>query len=209
MDDLGPDDIPALYGGTEARAQALLAAVDLSHVDGHITLLVEEIEKDYPELVKPIESAAGDASGAALRESKKRCEAKGQTRRAGYDAGLVKAIVQCLRIGGLRGYDGYEAFGPDAPPESFRFRIADRPVFMPDAQDKLDMQTAMLANLESADRAGIPVLAAVELLGMPKEWAAIIKSAQDDALSRGLAVGRSKQAAPPNDAAAEPPPDFS
>ena len=201
----GPLNIPALYAGAEARAQALLSHLHLGHVDAHIKMLGEEIEQDLPEIRRDIENAVGDASGTALRVAQQRVETKGQSCRAGYDSATVRAIQFCIRISGIRGYAGFEEFSPEkiaADPKVIEFRVKDRPIFRKDILDNLSVQKEFWANAESADRAGVPIEAYLRDQGWSEERIAMVMKARDDAMEKGLPVGRAKQAAPPNEAAA-------
>jgi hypothetical protein len=201
----GKDGLPALYGGTEAGAQALIAALNVGDVTDAVEKLKEELKDDFPELRRDIEQAVGDASGAALRAAQQRLVTKAQTRRAGYDAVLRRMIACCIRIGGIRKYPGFEAFTPRAladDPNLINFRIGDRPVFRQALIDELAAETAYLANAESADRAGITVTAYLELTGR-KAWIPVVERERKKAMDLGLAIGRSKQASPPNEPAAE------
>lgn len=200
----GKSGIPSMYGGDNATAQALLAALNLADIDGHDNHLKEEIESDYPELRRDIENAAGDASGVALRVAQQRIETKAQSRRAGYDAALKKAITYCMKIGALRGYEGYEALTPTTDEDSpdFEFKVGERPVFRKAKLDELVEEEKFWAIAESADRSGVPIDAFLTLQGWPEDRISIVMKARDAALEMGLSVGRSKQASPPNEPAA-------
>jgi len=193
----GDDAIPGLFtNNDQASAQCLLSAFNYADMDGHLDRLKAEIEDDYPELQKAIKNATGDASGTALRTYQQGLETKGQTRRSGYDAGLKHALDRCMAMGQMMGFEGYDV-GTD-----FDWRVADRPLFRRDRLDDLIIKEKEYAIFESADRAGIPVNAFMAIEGWSDEDMAIVKKAQDEALAKGLGIGRQKQAPPANDAAA-------
>jgi len=201
----GKSGIPSIYGGDNASAQALLAALNLADVDGHLDRLKMEIEADYPELRRDIENAAGDASGVALRVAQQRIETKAQSRRAGYDSALQRAITYCIRIGIIRGYEGVNGLSAsedEDTPVDLQFRIADRPVFRAAKLDEMAIEEKFWAIAESADRSGVPIEGFLKLQGWSPDRITIVTKARDEALSQGLSVGRSKQASPPGQAAA-------
>lgn len=198
-------DIPSLAAGDNARAQALVSSLDLAAVNAKLKMLLEELKDELPEIRKDIEHATGDSSGTALRVAQQRIETKAQTRRAAYDHALVAALKMCVRMGGIEDYDGYEGFDPDtlaASPDRLRFKIGKRPVFEVSRIDELAIEEKELANMESADRAGIPAPAWIEISGK-KEWLPIVLRERDKALEQGLPVGRAKQASPVNEPAAQ------
>jgi hypothetical protein len=202
----GRDRLPALFSGDPgSKAQALLAAINFADMSGVLDRFKAEILDDKPELQKPIANASGDASGKALRIYRQGVETKGQTRRANYDAALAEQVTNCLRINGIMGRPGFEDFTPEkvaARPESLDWRIGERGLFKKDPLDVLDERKEFWANAESADRAGVPIRVYLRREGWSDAEIAEVTAAQDDAIARGLSVGRSKQAAPPTDAAA-------
>jgi hypothetical protein len=196
------NDIPSLYGPSDAGAQALVAPVDLEHVSMIVTNLQNDLKDDFPELVKDIESASGDSSGRAIRYARMRCETKAQNRRPGYDQTLVEVMKMAIAIGGMRGYEGYEAFQEDSAENGdIDFAIGVRSVFSNDPVDLEELDMQFWANAESADRAGCPLPAYLELRGWPKEKIDLVVKARDEQMEQGLPVGRGKQASPQGEAA--------
>jgi hypothetical protein len=196
---------PALYAGADAKAQPLLSSLDLSHVDEHLQRRIDKMEDEYPELRRDIQNATGDASGKALRAAQMKLMTKGVVRRTAYDMAVCDCLRFCLRMGGVEQYPGFEAFGAldmRATPKLLEFSIdGSRPLFREAPEDKLDVESMRLANVESADRAGIPAPHYVESQGYD-DLAEGLEESQDEYLDRGLEVGRSKQAPPVNEAAA-------
>jgi hypothetical protein len=167
-------------------------------------MLLDWLKEDFPEIRRDNEWAYGDASGKSLRVARQRVESKAIERRSSYDAALVQSMQQAVAIGGARGYVGYEGFdfgSYDAG--ALEFTIGERSVFGHDVEDVLEREKLYWANAESADRAGCPLPAWLELQGEDPARIEIVARGRQEALDAGLGVGRSKQAAPVNDAAAE------
>jgi hypothetical protein len=153
----GREEVPALYStDANAKAQPLVAPLDIAGVSAEIAEGLRELERDYPELQMDIWTASGDASGRALRVARQRVESKVLPRRADYDDAVVRAQQMAVAIGGFREYEGYQGFGLD----SYRagqldHRIGERPVFAVDPADELEMQAALLANVAAAQAVGM------------------------------------------------------
>lgn len=150
------EEIPALYANdANAKAQALVAPLDIAAVAARIGDIVTELERDYPELRADISTASGDASGRALRVARQQVTSKILMRRAGYDDGLVRAQQMAIAIGGMRGYDGYAGFSLDSyAAGALDHRIGDRPVFAPDPLDDLEITAAFWTAAQAAKNAG-------------------------------------------------------
>lgn len=196
---IGIDEIPAIYGPPEARAQALTSMPDVAAVLALIKEMIEDLKQDFPELRPDIESAIGDASGKALRVARQRCEAKANARRPGYDAALTKCIKMALAMGSRFGYEGYQGIPSD--PNKINFLIGKRSVFATDPMDKLELEKETWANRESADRAGLPLPGMMALQGESQESIDLVMKSREETLAMGLEIGRSKQASPQGDAA--------
>jgi hypothetical protein len=154
----GREEIPALYGPAGASATPLVAQLDIAAATAHVTSILSEIERDFPELQHDIWSTGGDASGRALRVARQRVESKVMERRANYDNALVRAQQMAVAIGGFRGYDGFSGFGLDSYGEGkLDHRIGDRPVFAGDPLDKVELDTAFWSAADLAVKAGVPI----------------------------------------------------
>jgi len=199
----GKSGIPAIASAdTQAAAQPMLAPLNLADVCTYLTMLMDEVKDELPELRRDIESATGDSSGTALRVAQQRIETKAQAVRAGYDHALALALGYCVRMGGMMGYDGYEAIGTTPDPAKLTIRIANRPVFKASDLDNLIRDEKFWAVAESADRSGCPLPAFLEMQGWTADRIAAVVDARDEAIAKGLPVGRSKQASPNTPAAA-------
>lgn len=156
----GREEMPILYSDDpQARAQPLIAPLDIPGVLQQIGGVVKELERDYPELtLDVIASLSGDSSGRALRIAREPVENKVIERRAGYDADLVRAQQMAIAIGGLRGYPGYAGFGLDSyAAGALDHTVAPRPVFPIDPLDTIAEQGQFYTVAGQAETAGIPI----------------------------------------------------
>lgn len=137
----GREELTSLYASNpDAKAMALISETDLSGILEHIKAMLSEIERDYPELklIADLQQASGDISGRALRIAQGPAADKVLQRRVNYDDALKRIQQMAVAIGGERGYfqgfnlQSYEAGNLD-------HQIGDRPVFMPDRLDELEI----------------------------------------------------------------------
>jgi hypothetical protein len=162
-------ETPFLYGPEGTQVHDLTNDLDVPGVSSHIKSIVEELERDYPELQMDI-WATGDPSGRALRVARQRTEHKIQERRVGYDSGLVQAQKYALAIGSLRGYPGYEGFTGDPREDGdLDHDIAHRPVFAPDPLDDTEEASAFWLMVGNAVKAGMPLEIVLEREGWDME----------------------------------------
>lgn len=153
----GREETGAMYASDpNAKANALVANVNLEGAISHILEILKEIERDYPELKFDALRSSGDVSGKALRIARQPAETKVIQRRANYDNGLVRANQMALAIGGMRGYfrginlDSFQAGKLD-------HSIGSRPVFHVDEIDQLEEQAQFWETAKSAKEAGYPL----------------------------------------------------
>jgi hypothetical protein len=166
----GREEMPALYGPAEAKATPLIADVKIAEVAGALDNLLQEIERDYPELQMDIWSASGDTSGRALRTARQRAETKVKQRRPNYDNALVRAQQMAVAIGGMRQYPGYEGFGLDSyEAGALDHAIAKRPVFQVDPLDDYETRKAFWETVAAAQNAGASLEAALLDMGWEQE----------------------------------------
>lgn len=151
----GREEIPALYGPAESDAKALITEINIADTAAEINAILEELERDYPELKDDIFTASGDASGRALRTARQGSESKIRQRRPNYDNTLVRAQQMSVAIGGYREYDGYQGFGLDSFDKgALDHNIAKRPVFAQDPLDDIEVKAAFWAAIKSGTEAG-------------------------------------------------------
>lgn len=157
----GRDELPAIYAANpQAKANALVAELDIEQVSKHIGDLLEEIERDYPELQTDIGLAIQTNSSRAIRVARQRSEIKAHQRRAQYDDAMVRAQQMAISIAALNGYEGFDIFDPEKSywKGDLDHRIAKHPVFTKDPMDDLELGEQFWKNAEQATKAGYPLI---------------------------------------------------
>jgi hypothetical protein len=136
-DESGRTRIPTVYAtDPNAKAIPLVAPLDIAAVSAHIATLLENLERDHPEL--KAEEAGASASGAARRIERERVERNVNDRRATYYDAIVRAHKMAISIGAQKGYPGYEGFTAESfAAGELDHAIGDSPVFAVDEMDKL------------------------------------------------------------------------
>ena len=113
QNDSAPDreSLPFIYAtNPQARATALLSDLELEGVLKSVESMIEEIERDYPELHLDENIALATQSSRAIRVARQKTEAKVIQRRPEYDDALQRANMMAVSIGALRGYDAFTDF---------------------------------------------------------------------------------------------------
>lgn len=167
----GREEHKLLYAqGENVDAKAMVAELDIQGSLSHLGGIIEEIERDYPELGLQVKTASGDASGRALRVARQPATAKVLQRRANYDSGLVRVQSMAMAMGGYRGYVGYEGLGLDSYGRGdLNHSIADRPVFENDRLDDLEVTAEFWKAAKDATDAGISLEAFLSDNGWDQE----------------------------------------
>lgn len=166
----GREEIPAIYGPAGADAKPLVANLDLTSTLEAIREILQEIERDYPELQMDIWTASKDTSGRALRVARERVTTKVDQRRAVYDDALVRAQQMAVAIGGFRGYEGFQGFGLESyAAGALDHAIGERPVFAKDPLDEYEIEAKFWETAEAARKLGMPIELFLEEHGWEKE----------------------------------------
>jgi hypothetical protein len=186
----GREELQALYiDKPEAKGQALVAPLDIQMVSENIQKILQELERDYPELQQDIWSAQNDPSGKALGEARKKVESKVIQRRANYDSALVRAHQMAIAIGGMRTYAGFEGFSLESyQAGALDHSIDERPVFNASREEKDARAKLVWDTVANAVAQGIPPEAVLRDFGYTDEQLqnfgtqklAAIKTAQED-----------------------------
>lgn len=163
----GREETHALYFPKEsAKAQAMTANIPLASVTQQLTALMEEIERDYPELRFDRLRAGGEVSGRALRVARQPAERKILQRRVNYDGGLVRALQMAMTIGGYRKIEGFAPFGLESYSRgALDFQVGSRPVFATDILDQLEEKGALWSIIERAVKTGAPLDGVLAVVG--------------------------------------------
>lgn len=157
----GREEVQALYiPKDEAKGQPLISRMDYQGVLGHLSGLVSELEREYPELRYDNIRLEGAVSGQTLRIARQPAEAKVTKERVIYDAGLIRAQNMAIAIGGHRNYEGFQGFSLDSFGKGdLEHTIGPRAVFTLSEVDELEeeqifWETATVAQGAGADLAG-------------------------------------------------------
>lgn len=136
------ESLPFIYAtNPQARAEALIADLELEAVLKGITMMLDEIERDYPELRLDENLAVQTNSSRAIRVARQKTEAKVIQRRSGYDNALVRGQQMGMSIGGMRGYEGFEKFKDDAFKSGLLdHNVGKRQIFGKDPMDDLEVE---------------------------------------------------------------------
>lgn len=165
----GREEEPALYAGdATAKAFPLVAPIDIEGANLHIKEILEDFERDYPELKYDVLRVGGEVSGRALRIARQPAETKVKQRRANYDDGLKRALQMAVSIGGLR--EIFEGFNLDSYESgALDFEFDDRGVFVTDKLDELDEDAAFWTAAKLAKESGMPLIVYLEMAGWSEE----------------------------------------
>ncbi len=179
---MGRQRVPIIYTGEpNAKAQPLIAPLNLEAVLSNIQSIMRVIEQEHPELTADLALATGDASGRALRVAREKAEALVVQRRAVYDDALRRIHQMALSIGAQKGYPGYEKFSQDSYEKGeLDHTIGPRPVFALNEYDRLQQEMEKAKLVETLCRAGMPIESAMIRAGFTDEDIAAMKKARDD-----------------------------
>lgn len=165
----GREEEPALYSpNPQAKPIPMVAPIDIEGSVLHISEVLKDLERDYPELKFDALRVSGEVSGQTLRVARQPVETKVLQRRANYDDALKRALQMALTIGGLRGLfpsislDSYEGGALD-------FEFGDRPVFTSDVIEEYDEEKALWLAAKEAKAAGLPLAIFLKRMGWSEE----------------------------------------
>jgi len=189
----GREEMLILYAkDPQAKAQALIADLDIAGALAHIEALLRELERDYPEMRFDNLRLTGTVSGRTLQVARQPVETKVLQRRAAYDDALVRAQNMAVAIAGYRGQlDGFGLSSYAAG--QLDHSIGARPVFDVTQTDRDEEEAAFWANAKVAQEAGLPLEIYLRRHGWHEHTVQAIK--------RARALG---DAAPPAGSSGEP-----
>jgi hypothetical protein len=151
----GRQELPIFYGPVGATATPLVAPLDIAGVNQRVEALHTRLRSRYPELDTDIATAAGDASGRALRVARQKAETKVNLRRSVYDDALVRAQQMAVSIAGMRRWKGFEGFSLESyAAGKLDHQIGARPVFAVSTADEIEEDRLFWVAAEQATKAG-------------------------------------------------------
>lgn len=179
--DAGRESIPIIYAtDANAKAQFLVAPLDIAATVTHIQELLQEIEREYPELRADVFAAGGDIAARALRLARQDSTTKVIESRANYDNALVRAQMMAVSIGGMRGYEGYQGFNLDSyKAGDLEHTIGERPVFEVDTVDALEEEKLFWDTAAAAVRNGVSLPLWLKWQGWDDKRVAEIEASND------------------------------
>lgn len=125
------DDTSIIGGPKDSDLKSLAPQIDVAGIATNIQNLLQELERDMPELaMHRLRDLGGGMSGIAIRNmftdaSGRLIEAMGN-----LDDGLIRALQMGVSIGGFRGYDGFTGFDLNSYDRGdLDFYIKERPLF--------------------------------------------------------------------------------
>jgi len=164
------DEMRALWGPSGATAQHLVSPLELIGSLKFVETFLEDVERDYPELSMDIWNASGEQSARALRVARQKTEKKAIQRRASYDDALIRANKMALTIGAVRDYEEFQGLDDNGfKSKAFDHYLADRPIFVIDELEDLEIDLAFWKAAATAKEAGMSILVWLEEKGWSKE----------------------------------------
>lgn len=124
------DQTPAIYGPEGSQPFAMIGNLPIDQALNVLAKMIEELEKDLPELaLQDIRHATRAMTAPGVRAGYSDAIGRIQEARGNYDQALVRALQMAITIGGNNGYEGYAGFTLDSYGRGdLDFSIKDRPV---------------------------------------------------------------------------------
>jgi hypothetical protein len=197
----GREEIPAFYS-SDAGSQAipLVAPLDITATSEHIGSILEDIERDYPELKLDALNFNGDISGRALAIARQPVIVKVQQRRVAYDRGIRDAQAMAIAIAGDRKVDpAFQGFDMSSYDKGdLDHIIGNRPVFEKTTWDEIEMNKAFWDAAEIAvSKVGVPLPAYLESQGWtPEQIRKVTRVADRQATRAAREATRNRRAQP-------------
>jgi hypothetical protein len=199
----GKQRVPIIWASEpNARAQPLIAPLDLPAVMENIRSILRVIEQEHPELTADLALATGDASGRALRVAKEKAEALVIQRRATYDDALRRLQQMAISIAAMNRYPGYETFTADSYARGdLDHQIGQRPVFALSNWEMLEEELERSKVVLTLTQAGVPLETAWTRAGYKEEDVALMMEAREREVEFSLKQIQVRQAQAMSDGA--------
>lgn len=104
------DQVPAIYGPKESQPFPMVGNLDLTSAGVNIERLIAELERDTPELAMHRLREAGNPTAPGIKAGYSDAIDRFSESQGVYDDGLIRAQKMAVSIGGMRRYEGFEAF---------------------------------------------------------------------------------------------------
>lgn len=124
------DQLAAIYGPAGSKPEPMIAPIDIAAAMDNIQKMLEELERDQPELsLHRLRSSGGDLSAPGVRAAYGDAFDKVIEARGNYDDTLVRAHMMGLTMGGINRYAEFESFISASYNEGdLQHTIGDRPL---------------------------------------------------------------------------------
>ena len=167
----GREEIPIFYGPEGATATPLVADLEIEQTSNHISSIIKEIERDYPELrlMSLLNENVGAVSGRALEVARQPSESKVLQRRPNYYNALVRANQMAVAIAGFNGYNQFNLDSFDAG--LLDHSIGNVPIFTAGDFDKQELLNGKVTILKLLTDAGASLEQAALLAGFSEDEA--------------------------------------
>lgn len=170
----GKDEMRVLYGPSGSTAQHLVSPLEIQPSVMYLGEAIKSIENDYPELSMDNWVVTGEVSARALRVIRQKTEKKALQRRVTYDSALKQLLQYAFYY--ASGYKDYRVKSVEKPSD-YDFKIKDRPVFVTDELERLEIEEAFWKAAEVAIRSGYSILLFLKDQGWSEER---IKALEED-----------------------------
>lgn len=196
------DTLGFIYGPLGSTAIPLTNPRDIPGICTHITSMLDDIEKQYPELLADTGDFAGRVTAEAIRNARQRATAKVRARRVGPDSALVDAHKMAIAIGGFRGYRGYDGFNLESFADGrLDHTIGQRPVFDIDPTDTHEEDLAFWTAIQFQEAAGVPLEYALERAGWTAKELSDLEKAKARKAAQAVAIANAMPAPDPESVA--------
>lgn len=136
--DIDKGSIPTLHLPENATVQPLITPIDITSAAANIQNLLEELERDLPELSLHRLRQQTSVTAPGIKAAYSDAVGRFQSARGQYDAAQVTALQMAIAIGGYRRYPGFTAYNlADYESGNLSFFIGNRPV-VPDELSLMD-----------------------------------------------------------------------
>jgi hypothetical protein len=141
------DELPAMYGPKESQPIPMIAPLDITAAGANVDRLLEELERDMPELALHRLREGGNATAPGVRAVYSDAIDRFVEAQGVYDDGLIRAQKMAISIGGFRGYDGFQGYNLDSfEAGDLEHYIQDRPVIQDMLSKEQKLQALQAAN---------------------------------------------------------------
>lgn len=129
-DEVERSSVPVILAPKEARAEALVAPINIADSLKTLERLLEEVEDEIPQLsLNRMRRGGGQLTYPGVVTAYDDAISRIQEFRSNADGGLLRALQMAISIGAYHRFEGFRAFSLDSYRQgALDFQIAERPV---------------------------------------------------------------------------------